>query len=934
MFRITFICLLLLSAFFPFKSKVWAQQGNSTAEPIRLIERTEKISEYQLSNGLRLLLMPDRSTPVVTVMILYHVGSRNEAVGHTGATHMLEHLLFKGTPAFNKERGTQLAAILESIGADYNASTWYDRTNYYQTLPSDKLELALELEADRMRNALIRDSDRAAEMTVVRNELEQSENDPATVLDLQVYATAFREHPYHHPTNGWRSDVEGVPTARLKAFYDTFYWPNNATLLLIGDFTEANALALVDKHFSAIPSSSTAIPPVYTVEPKQQGERRFVLRRDGELAIVEMAWHTTHGRDQDIYPLILLNTILTRGLTSRLHQALVEKQLAVEVSANADRLYDPGLFEIFVTLRPDVKPADVEQVVHAELARLKTDFVTKEELNRAKTLILADFAYHSDGPAGIADELTEAISNGDWHIYLNFPKNIQQTSAEQIQAVVKRYFYDDNLTIGYFQPTEATANGENSTPTGKAQLLPTQVGGPAYWRDKSKPKELTGAPALTDTPISRSQSVTFAERIKRVEMSNGAALLMLERRTSPTVAITGTLLAGDYLDPHDKPYIAYMVAEMLNKGIARRNKLELASELENIGAEIDFDASTFTLNINGRCLSKDVEKVITLLAEMLCRPTFAADELEKLKTQTIAQLRQKLEDTDLRAYERLTQLIYEPTHPLYQKPIEARIKSINSITQEDIRRFYKAHYGGASLILAIVGDIEAATIERLVRDRFADWSGGHSKKLQVPETVRQKVSRRELIPMKDKANADIYIGHAGGLRRNSPDYYAAILANNALGQSTLSSRLGLRVRDTEGLTYGIISRFFSTGFANGPWAISVSVNPENVDKAVASSLQVVREYIESGIGEKELAAAKGSLIGSFKVRLATNAGLATRLMEIELYNLGLDFLDRYPQIIESINKAEVDEAIRRHFHPEQVTVVVAGEVSTSRAEKK
>src|ERR671932_389520 len=236
------------------------------------VAESDGIREYRLANGLKVLLVANRVAPVVTFLVLYRVGSRNEAVGHTGSTHLLEHMLFKGTPTFNKERGTQIAATLQRIGADFNATTWYDRTNYFETVPSAALELAVRLEADRMRNSFIADEDRRSEMTVVRNELERGQNEPMLVLDESVYATAFREHPYHHPTIGWRADVENVPTARLKEFYDTFYHPNNATAVVVGDFDESHALALVNRYFGAHAATPDPIPEVYTEEPAQEGE--------------------------------------------------------------------------------------------------------------------------------------------------------------------------------------------------------------------------------------------------------------------------------------------------------------------------------------------------------------------------------------------------------------------------------------------------------------------------------------------------------------------------------------------------------------------------------------------------------------------------------------------------------------------------------------
>ena len=283
--------------------------------------------EYALdSNGLKVLLVPQHATPVVTFMVVYRVGSRNEAVGHTGSTHLLEHMLFKGTPSYNKRNGKQIAAVLQRQGAAFNADTWFDRTRYFEMLPSDQLALAVHLEADRMRNSFIADEDRQSEMTVVRNELDRGENEPARVLDERVWAVAFREHPYHHPTIGWRSDVEGVPTARLKEFYDVYYHPNNAVALVVGDFDETQALALIAEHFGSIPPSPHPIPPMYTVEPPQEGENRFVLRRAGQLGVVEIGWRIPEAKHADTTALSVLDTLLSAGVTSRLYQALVETQ--------------------------------------------------------------------------------------------------------------------------------------------------------------------------------------------------------------------------------------------------------------------------------------------------------------------------------------------------------------------------------------------------------------------------------------------------------------------------------------------------------------------------------------------------------------------------------------------------------------------------------
>lgn len=435
------------------------------------------IREFRLrSNDLKILLVASPVAPVVTFLVLYRVGSRNEAVGHTGATHLLEHMLFKGTPTFNKDRGTQIAASLQRIGADFNATTWYDRTNYFETVPSDELEFAIKLEADRMRHSLIADHDRQSEMTVVRNELERGQNDPALVLDEAVYAAAFREHPYHHPTIGWRADVEGVPTERLKEFYDTFYHPNNATVVLVGDFDERHALGLIDRYFGAHPASPAPLPEVYTNEPEQEGERRLVVRRPGELALAQISFHTpaalgqttvlsqrelsgraaaTDGEAQsDVYALAVLSAVLTGGVTSRLYQALVETQQAVDVHSNADQFRDPGLFSVFATVHPDATPARVETLALAEIERLKRDELSDAELEKAKRQILARVAYERDGTHQIAAQISEAEAIADWRFYLSYEERVAAVTAADVRRVAEKYLTDDNRTVGHFVPKE------------------------------------------------------------------------------------------------------------------------------------------------------------------------------------------------------------------------------------------------------------------------------------------------------------------------------------------------------------------------------------------------------------------------------------------------------------------------------------------------
>ncbi|MGB9181865.1 MAG: pitrilysin family protein [Pyrinomonadaceae bacterium] len=430
--------------------------------------------------------------------------------------------------------------------------------------------------------------------------------------------------------------------------------------------------------------------------------------------------------------------------------------------------------------------------------------------------------------------------------------------------------------------------------------------------------------ARANTPASVGQS-NFASRIARTELPNGATLLVLENHATPTFSLRGSFRAGSYFEPKDKPGLARITAEMLERGTRKRNKLQIASDLESVGAQVDFSADPFAVNIAARALSKDLPLVMGTLAEELREPAFPADELEKLKQQTVAAIKEQQANTRFRAYERFTESIFEPTNPFYQQPGDKLIQSISSITVEDVRRFYTEHYGGRSLILSIAGDVQASNVQNQFKDAFASFEGPQSVDINVTDPQQQAAARREVVLLKDKANVDILLGSAAPLRRESKDYYAALLANSALGESTLSSRLGLQVRDKEGLTYGINSRFRAPSLAAGPWYIGVSVNPQNVDKAITSALGVIRDYVKNGVRPDELADEKSAAIGSFKVSLATNAGLANALWNAEFYHLGADYIDRYPQLIQAVTIEEVNAATRKYFRPDQLTVVIAGD---------
>ena len=423
----------------------------ASVEGFTYVKSLGGIDEYRLdANGLQVLLLPDHSAPVLTFLVTYRVGSRNEVTGTTGATHLLEHLMFKGSVNYNKEKGTKVDQLLDPIGATNNATTSVDRTNYYETFGSEHLPMVVAMEADRLRNLLLREDDRRPEMTVVRNEFERGQNNPIQALFLELGSYAYIAHPYHHSTIGWRSDIEKVSIEKLREFYDTFYWPDNATVTLIGDFKPEAALGLIRKSYGAIPKAPHPIPQIYTEEPEQSGPRRFIIKRAGQLGAVAIGHKIPGGTHPDYPALQVLSTILGSGKNSRLYKAITDQSLSTGVFTLPRFTHDPMLHYTFVPLAPGVTHEQVEKIAFAEIEKLKQDGVTAEEVSSAISQLIADSAFQRDGTFAIAASINECIAVGDWTLYQTLDEATAKVTAADVKRVTNLYFNVDQSTTGWF----------------------------------------------------------------------------------------------------------------------------------------------------------------------------------------------------------------------------------------------------------------------------------------------------------------------------------------------------------------------------------------------------------------------------------------------------------------------------------------------------
>lgn len=879
---------------------------------VEYIRTLDGIQEYKLNeNGLRILLMPDKGLPVATVMVTYEIGSRNEVTGTTGSTHILEHMMFKGTRNFNSDNGTDYSNQMERIGARSNATTYFDRTNYYATLPSEYVPLAIELEADRMRNLRIYEEDLASEMTVVRNEYERGENNPVRTLIKELYASAFIAHPYGHPTIGWLSDIESTSTEKLRKFYNTYYWPENAVLSVIGGFDTEATLEAIKKSFSAVPKAPQQIPGIETIEPAQTGPRRLIVERAGQVGIVMLAFKAPAGASEDWAALSLIEQIMGADKTGRLYRALEDKGKASATFTYAPQLRDPSLFTIAAYMTPEATHKETEQVILDEIKRLVESGVTREELQRAKSVIKASTVYGRDGSYAIANQLNEMIAMGDWTQYATLPKAIQNVKPEDIQRVAKQYFTIKNSTTGWFVPQK---------PDGSPAFAGSNYG-PIYYREPGSPDfNQDNADVKTD-PVQSVPTVDFSSHLQTKRMGD-IEVIAIDMPIEEVVSFAGSFAAGETFSPKDAPALAALTAEMLDKGTKKNDRFAIAEQLNSLGAEIQFAAGTHSLNFSGKFLRDDAGAIMSLLAEQLREPAFDAEVLETLKSRQTAQLLQAMDNPEYRAAAEVSRLLYPEDHPNYINEIDVLLEDLKATTIEDIAQFHSDYYGTKSMQLVFAGDIDFEQLAAAVESAFDGWDGGVPYPEKYTEQLENACQTRR-IEIADKTSVAVCYAQNTGLSRTDDDYLPFMIGNYILGGS-FQSRLMQEVRKEKGLTYSIRSSHSGDILTPGNWLLNASFSPNLLEQGLAATESVVEAWHRQGIREKEVHEVIETLCGAYLVGLSTTGNVAHQTLSFIQRGFAPDYIDEYPQHLRSVTAEEVNNAIRKYINPGLNSLVMSG----------
>ncbi len=891
-----------------------AQNSSSSSLPeLTAGASVEGIHEYTLPNGLRVLLFPDQSKPTVTVNVTYMVGSRHEGYGETGMAHLLEHLMFKGTPSH-----PDIAAELSTHGSNANGTTWYDRTNYFETVPStpENLEWALDMESDRMVNSNIAKKDLESEFTVVRNEFESGENSPFNVLEERVLSTAFLWQNYGHSTIGARSDIEQVPIERLQQFYHKYYQPDNAMLVVAGKFDEAGAKRLIQQKFGTIPrpdrSGVLKIWPTYTEEPTQDGERSVTLRRVGDVQVAMAAYHVPAGSDTSFAAVEVLQHVLGDAPSGRLYTALVKPGLAADVGASAYQLKQPGVLILYAQVRKEDSLPAAEAALRDAIAGVVTTPPTAEEVNRAKAAILKqwDLVYNNSEWAALS--LSEWASMGDWRLMFLYRDRVKAVTPEQVKQVATAYIRPSNVTFGRFIPEPAPARA----------VIPPTPDVMAMVKDYKGDTTVAIGEAFDPSPAN------IDRRTTRGVLPGGTELALLPKQTrAQTVNVAMTLRFGSLDAVRGKGTAASLAGSMLMRGTKSKTRQQVKDEFDRLKAQVSVFGGATSAGVRIQTQRSNLAAVLRLVGEVLRQPGFDAQEFKELKEEQLAAIEQQRSEPSTQGFTAFSRFLhpYASDDPRATLTVDEEVAAINATTLEQVQSFYKDFYGADHAQVAVVGDFDPREVTAALGSFLSNWKSP-AKYERIPQEFRQNDSTTIVLNTPDKANAFFIAGLNLKMRDDDPAYAALTLGDYMLGGGFLHSRLATRIRQKDGLSYGIGSFMnASSTDESGQWITYAISAPENSPKVSTAFREEMARAMKDGFSADELNEARTGWLQEQNVRRAQDAALASTLAT----NLYLDRTMAYDAAmdaaVQKLSVSDVNAAVRKYLDPSRFAIVRAGD---------
>jgi len=884
------------------------QAGVCVAALPKPVTAVEGITEYRLSNGLQVLLAPDDSKPTTTVNVTYRVGSRQENYGETGMAHLLEHLIFKGTPTHR-----EVWAEFSKRGLRANGSTWVDRTNYFASFSAndDNLRWYLGWQADAMVNSFIARRDLDTEMTVVRNEMEMGENDPGRILFEKTLAAMFQWHNYGKSTIGARSDVENVDIGRLQAFYRLYYQPDNATLIVSGKFDPARVMGWIEQSFGRITKPKRSLPRLYTIDPVQDGERSVTLRRVGGVAQVMLGYHAPAGPDPDYPAMELISLIVGDSPSGRAHKRLVEPGIASTVYSEALAMAEPGVILFGAQFSSGQDPARGAQDLVQVVEGLGAEPVTGEEFKRAQTKWLKNWEQQYSNPETVGVALSETVAQGDWRLLFLMRDRVQALTRDAVQRVAQQRLVTSNRTLALYLPTERPLRAP-----------PPQQVDVATQMKSFKPQAAAAAVAAFD-----SSPANIDAKTQRLALANGMKVALLTKPTrGQIVRVSMALRLGNERSLTGLREASEFTAAMIDKGGAGLSRVQIQDRLDALKSELQVGSSGDEVTVSMLSHRDTVAEAIALLAQLLRTPSFPATALDELKRQTAAEIQAQRDDPQAIVANGLARRgdPYPRGDVRHARSFDERLEDSQAVTPAQLKEFHARFYGASQARFAAVGDFDADALRRALTAGFGDWVASEPV-ARVPRPIYAMAPGREVARTPDKQNATLGVRLHLPLSDNDAVYPALMLANFIFGSGG-DSRLFKRIREREGLSYDVYSAMdWGDVDAHTLWFGGAIFAPSNGDKVEQAYRDELALAIKEGFSEQEVAAAKMALLNFRRLARAQDARLAQALQR----NLELDrtfaFAGRIDAALGALQAGPVSQALRAQIKPELMAFMLAGD---------
>ncbi len=901
-------CLLLAFALIAIASITAPAQNPALPKGVERVTSVEGITEYRLGNGLRVLLFPDPSKQTVTVNMTYLVGSAVEDYGETGMAHLLEHMVFKGSPKHLKPWDE-----LTAHGSRPNGSTSYDRTNYFETFAAtdENLNWALDLESDRMVNSFIAKKDLDSEMTVVRNEFEADENNPFRVLLDRVVSSAYIWHNYGKEVVGARSDIENVPIERLQAFYHKYYQPDDAVLTIAGKFDEGKTLALVDKYFSPIPRPARTLQKIYTVEPTQDGERSVMLRRVGDTQLVQAIYHVPAASHADFAAVNILAQVLGDTPSGRLHKALVETKKASSVFGFNFELREPGIAVFGAEVRQGDSLEAARDILVQTIENLSNTPPTKEEVERARGQLLKEFELNMNKADLIGLILSEYIASGDWRLFFLERDRTRKVTAEEVQQVAARYFKPANRTLGMFIPTPKPDRSEIPATPDVAALL----------------KDYKGAAAIAAGEAFDPSPTNIESRTKRAEAAGIKMALLPKKTRGGTVVAQMLFRFGDEQSLMNRSTAAQLAGEMLMRGTTKHTRQQIQDELDRLKARAFVSGFTSQANLFIETTRANLPAVLRLMAEVMREPAFPDKEFDLLKQENLAGIEQQKSEPTQIAFTAFNRQInpFPKGDPRYISTPDEDIADLNAATLDSAKQFYHDFYGASNAQLTVIGDFDEQEITKLTTQLFSDWKSPRPFK-RIPSVFRDITPANQTFQAPDKANAFFVAGFLFDMRDDNPDYAAITLGHYMLGGGFLNSRLAARIRQKEGLSYGVGSGIFVSAIDHyARFTATAIYAPQNVEKLEAAFKEEIARMLKDGFTAEEVEAAKSGYLQSRQVSRAQDNELLNRSNTYLFIGRTWQWDADFEAKIKTLTPEQINAAMRKYVDPSKLVIYKAGD---------